>query len=156
MALLVNVKMVVYVHTYTHSHTHTHTRYHTLNMALCLCWMHVKAMDLFIKAISESLVKRLGGLALFKQNFTPCQCSIVCVQIVHVYIPTARWSLFGNGDPMDFWQVIVRFASPSSVSSIMDMEEIQTDLGRVSVLDSWLCLSLEQYGWSVYFVYELP
>ena len=48
-------------------------------------------------------------------------------------IDTARWALFGSGDPLDFWQVILKFASPASISSIFDMEEIQTDVGRVSV-----------------------
>ena len=42
--------------------------------------------------------------------------------------------MFGHGDPIDFWQVIVKFASPPSVSSIYDMEEIQTELGRVTIL----------------------
>ena len=47
-------------------------------------------------------------------------------------LTTARWSLFGSGEPMDFWQVILKFASPASVSSILDMGEIQTELGRVN------------------------
>jgi hypothetical protein len=45
---------------------------------------------------------------------------------------SARWSLFGSGDQMEFWEVITRYAHPVSVASVHDMEEIQSDLGRVS------------------------
>lgn len=44
----------------------------------------------------------------------------------------ARWSLFGSGDQMEFWEVITRYAHPVSITSVHDMEEIQSDLGRVS------------------------
>lgn len=44
----------------------------------------------------------------------------------------ARWSLFGSGDQMEFWEIIIRFANPASITSVLDMEEIQSDLGRVS------------------------
>ena len=53
--------------------------------------------------------------------------------IAMVFCFIARWSLFGSGDPIEFWQVILKFASPASVGSIFDMEEIQTDLGRVTL-----------------------
>ena len=60
-------------------------------------------------------------------------CAIYCTCACTV--DTARWALFGSGDPLDFWQVILKFASPASVTSIFDMEEIQTVTGRVSIID---------------------
>ena len=62
-----------------------------------------------------------------------CMCAIYCTCACTV--DTARWALFGSGDPLDFWQVILKFASPASVTSIFDMEEIQTVTGRVSIID---------------------
>ena len=44
----------------------------------------------------------------------------------------ARWSLFGSGDQLEFWEIITRFAQPASIASVYDMEEIQSDMGRVS------------------------
>ena len=62
-----------------------------------------------------------------------CVCVAATSTILLSTVDTARWALFGSGDPLDFWQVILKFASPASVSSIFDMEEIQTDIGRVCV-----------------------
>ena len=44
----------------------------------------------------------------------------------------ARWSLFGSGDQVEFWEIITRFAPRASIASVHDMEEIQSDLGRVN------------------------
>lgn len=44
----------------------------------------------------------------------------------------ARWALFGSGDQMEFWEILTRFANPTTITSVHDMEEIQSDLGRVS------------------------
>lgn len=43
-----------------------------------------------------------------------------------------RWALFGSGDQMDFWEIIHRFADVVTVTSVNDMEEIVSDLGRVN------------------------
>ncbi len=58
----------------------------------------------------------------------------VCLNLSFLHLASlARWSLFGSGDQMDFWEVITRFAHPASIASVHDMEEIQSDLGRVSI-----------------------
>ena len=45
----------------------------------------------------------------------------------------ARWSLFqlGGTDSLQYWHVISRLAPTVSVGSVQDMEEIQTELGKV-------------------------
>lgn len=63
-------------------------------------------------------------------------------------LTTARWSLFGSGDPIDFWQVVLKFASPASVSSILEMDEIQTELGRVN--GKYVCACGVRFGYIFY------
>ena len=48
-------------------------------------------------------------------------------------LPTGQWSFFGPADTRDFWHVITKLAPPTSVGSVMDMESIQTNVGRVCV-----------------------
>ena len=81
-------------------------------------------------------------------------CTCACT------VDTARWALFGSGDPLDFWQVILKFASPASVTSIFDMEEIQTVTGRVSIIDCvyhatciQLYYSVPRYVYSIHTLY---
>lgn len=66
-----------------------------------------------------------------------------CVVMEHIlsHKLQARWSLFGSGDQMEFWEVISKYANPTSITSVNDMEEIQSDLGRGR---AWIRLSLVQ------------
>lgn len=66
-----------------------------------------------------------------------------CVVMEHIlsHKLQARWSLFGSGDQMEFWEVITRYAHPMSIANVHDMEEIQSDLGRGR---AWIRLSLVQ------------
>lgn len=57
--------------------------------------------------------------------------------IFFFFVLIARWSLFGSGDQIDFWEIICRFAHPASIASVHDMEEIQSDIGRVSDSQNW-------------------
>ena len=34
---------------------------------------------------------------------------------------------------MEFWEIITRFAHRTTITSVHDMEEIQSDLGKVSI-----------------------
>lgn len=48
--------------------------------------------------------------------------------------------------------MILKFASPASVSSIFDMEEIQTEVGRVSVIDClYICVTFDLAPVCVYY-----
>ena len=54
----------------------------------------------------------------------------------HIHTHTynvARWTLFqlGGTDSLQYWHVISRLAPTVSVGSVQDMEEIQTELGKV-------------------------
>ena len=66
-------------------------------------------------------------------------CTVMEHIMLHRY--EGQWSFFGPNDTKDFWIVITRLAPPTSVGSVMDMEAIQSNVGRGR---AWLRLALVQ------------
>ncbi len=74
-------------------------------------------------SISLSLIFPKIGFNFYYYGYRQLK---ICVVFV------ARWAFFGSGEEMDFWEIIHRFAHPATITSVNDMENILSDLGRVS------------------------
>ncbi|KAL5510788.1 hypothetical protein EMCRGX_G006390 [Ephydatia muelleri] len=96
---------------------------------LSVCRMCVKS--LVDKAAIEPVCDEDANL----QNF----CTVMEHIMLHRY--EGQWSFFGPNDTKDFWVIITRLAPPTSVGSVMDMETIQSNVGRGR---AWLRLALVQ------------
>ena len=59
-------------------------------------------------------------------------CYCVLIVFVCLFTSTARWSIFSSNDSLHYWHIIQQYSSPLSIGSIEDMENVLTDLGKVS------------------------
>ena len=59
----------------------------------------------------------------------------------HYNTTTARWTLFGGNDTLQYWHVISRLAPAISVGSVEDMGEVQSELGKVGASNTFSYLS---------------
>lgn len=96
---------------------------------LGICRMCVKTL------VDKAAIEPIGDEDANLHHF----CNVMEHIMLHRY--EGQWSFFGPNDSRDFWQVITRLAPPSSVTSVMDMETIQTNIGRGR---AWLRLVLVQ------------
>lgn len=89
-------------------------------------------------------VKSLVDLAAFETITDDClHVFNLCNVLEHIFSHRlqARRVLFGQGEPISYWEVIQRHAPSSSLTSVGDMEDVLTDLGRAR---AWLRLVLVQ------------
>ena len=77
----------------------------------------------------ESIVAT--NIAVTHQTYTHMHTHTYTHTHTHTHYNTARWTLFGGNDTLQYWHVISRLAPAISVGSVEDMGEVQSELGKV-------------------------
>ncbi|CAI8038146.1 RUN domain-containing protein 3A [Geodia barretti] len=94
--------------------------------------------------ISKMCVKSLVDKAAFEAVGDDCgDLDNFCAAMEHVFTHRiqVRWRVFGSSDSQSFWPLLSRLAPPITVSSVQDMENITSEIGRCR---AWIRLMLVQ------------
>ena len=55
----------------------------------------------------------------------------ILISLLFCISSIARWSMFSSVDSPSYWHIFQHYAPPNTITSIEDMENVHTDVGRV-------------------------